>query len=505
MTARQLATSCLLALSVIVAVPAYADPNPGTSSAFRGVPYPYLPPSAATQDVFGGVPYLYEPPVSGLPSSSSSVPSFVGLREQVDILKAKIASAQEQLSAAQAAVEQAQGLLVDAKVASTVAQLNADQAQVELESMAAAMYRGDGFTPLTGMNLVLSAKNAEDVLNSSAMVERVSASQSRAASTFLRAAAEVEATAVTAQQAADQAKVAQDQASAILGQLNADLDTATALMQAAVGAVAADSGPQTLVGPQGCPTQAPAGTLRDGSSSLGLYQLCADSVAQAPTPAAALAIKWALGKLGAPYACGGVGRMDAFRFDCSSLVSRAYWEGAGVPVAGQNWAPSTRNMVPWDGVGLDPWYSFVPPGQGRPGDLVLLRSCTGPDCAYQHVVMQLADGFQVHTSSCGDVAHVSAFTGPSDPTYLVTRRVMRNGSPGPAITLPEVPSKHSPAGAAHAPTSKPAGGEASATDPTAVDPNMAAVPAPSADTQSSGPAVSEVPATGVDPVPVPAP
>lgn len=173
-------------------------------------------------------------------------------------------------------------------------------------------------------------------------------------------------------------------------------------------------------GPEGCPTASPGGTLRSGAESIGAYQLCADSVAQAPTEAAAKAIKWAFSKLGAPYACGGEGRMEAFRFDCSSLVSRAYYEGAGIGTAGDSWAPSTRDMVPWDGAALGRWYSYVAPADARPGDLILYD--TGGS-TYRHVVMLLADGFMLHTNSCGDVAHVTAFWG-FDSRFLVARRVV---------------------------------------------------------------------------------
>lgn len=110
---------------------------------------------------------------------------------------------------------------------------------------------------------------------------------------------------------------------------------------------AAVSAAQNQVGPDGCPVEAAPGTLRDGSDSVGVYQLCANSVAKAPSAAAAGAIKFAFRSLGAAYACGGVGRLDADRFDCSSLVARAYHDGGGLPSAGKGWSPSTREMVPW--------------------------------------------------------------------------------------------------------------------------------------------------------------
>ena len=184
-----------------------------------------------------------------------------------------------------------------------------------------------------------------------------------------------------------------------------------------------------------CPTTSPSGTLRDGSASVGGLALCRHAVAAAATPQAALAIAAAFHMLGAPYACGGVGRMAPFRFDCSSLVSRAYFLGAGLDTAGVDWAPSTRDMVPWDGVRLASWAALVTPANLRPGDLVLYD--TG-GATYRHVVMYLGDGYMLHTNSCGDVAHVSAFwgTGPmSGRRFLVARRVM-----APADYRPPTPS-----------------------------------------------------------------
>lgn len=195
--------------------------------------------------------------------------------------------------------------------------------------------------------------------------------------------------------------------------------------QARMEAAAARAAAQTQVGPDGCPSSVPSGTLRNGAASIGAAELCARSVAQAATPEAAMAIKWAFSKLGVPYACNGMANQMSARlgpnyYDCSSLVSSAYKHGAKLPgiIVG-----STRNIMPWDGVPLDRYYEYVAPGEGRPGDLVVQRSCTSSPCAYQHVVMLLADGYQLHTNSCGDVAHVTTFAGTSASNYVVTRRV----------------------------------------------------------------------------------
>src|SRR5690606_9997315 len=44
---------------------------------------------------------------------------------------------------------------------------------------------------------------------------------------------------------------------------------------------------QGEVGPEGCPTTAPPGTLRGGAEGIGVYELCRRSVTSAASPAAA--------------------------------------------------------------------------------------------------------------------------------------------------------------------------------------------------------------------------
>ncbi len=206
----------------------------------------------------------------------------------------------------------------------------------------------------------------------------------------------------------------------------------------------AGAAPQTVIGPDGCPRADVAGTLRGGAQAVGARTLCRSAVAGAATGQAALAITWAFAHLGSAYACGGAGRMLAWRMDCSSLVSRAYHQGAGLATAGDSWAPSTRDMVPWGGAGLDPHYALVAPGRLRPGDLVLYD--TG-GASYRHVVMYLGPAgrggthWMLHTNSCGDVAKVEPFWGfpaSGSRTFLVARRVLRL----PTDPVPETGGAH---------------------------------------------------------------
>ena len=220
---------------------------------------------------------------------------------------------------------------------------------------------------------------------------------------------------------------AENAASATLAHAKATLTS----IDSQLGALATTA-PSLPLDADGCPLTSIESTLRDGSASIGAEKLCHLAIAGAATPQAALAISWAFRHLGAAYACGGAGRMLPFRADCSSFVSRAYHEGAGLSTASLYDAPSTRDMVPWGGAGLDPHYAFVAPADIKPGDLVLYDTCpSSGSCAYRHVVMYLGtvDGhtWMVHTSSCGDVAHVSEFwgTGGGSPApFLVARRVV---------------------------------------------------------------------------------
>ncbi|MGD9954606.1 MAG: NlpC/P60 family protein [Candidatus Nanopelagicales bacterium] len=250
----------------------------------------------------------------------------------------------------------------------------------------------------------------------------------------LRAARVARSTAVARLRAS---VAAYDAASLALHRAKAELVNAEAQL-ARLGLVA----PQVEVGPEGCPTSDVPATLRDGAELIGANALCTKAIKRAATPQAALALTWAFQHLGAAYACGGTGRMLPFRADCSSFVSRAYAEGAGLATASDGWAPSTRNMVPWDGVALDRHYAKVSPAALRPGDLVLYDTCPQGGCPYKHVVMYLGHDaagseWMLHTNSCGDVAKVERFWGfPTEGshTFLVARRVL--ALPGEKVAVP---------------------------------------------------------------------
>ena len=184
--------------------------------------------------------------------------------------------------------------------------------------------------------------------------------------------------------------------------------------RSALSTYAALLGVQGVVDPIKCPTSEQGGTYRDGAQ----VDVCPRSVATAATPEAGSALIEAFGMLGAPYACLGAGRLGPDRFDCSSLVTIAYTRG-GVPLVGGGRAPSTREMFPWDGVSLASWAQPIEPEHARPGDLALYETP-----ATHHVVMILADGYQLHTASCGDVAHIKRLRSFGAKSFSGVRRVI---------------------------------------------------------------------------------
>ncbi|MCO6009160.1 C40 family peptidase [Actinoallomurus purpureus] len=155
---------------------------------------------------------------------------------------------------------------------------------------------------------------------------------------------------------------------------------------------AGDGPTQQTVGPDGCPENAPSNTLLGGSDKIGIHKLCVDSVAQARTPQAAMAVKWALTSLGWPYTQNIPARTTGKSADCSSFVSRAYRDSGAIPNLFHGNAPITTTFREV------PWGHQIPFSEAKPGDLVEPES--------GHVVMHLADGYNVQESTWGEVSHV---------------------------------------------------------------------------------------------------
>ena len=323
-----------------------------------------------------------------------------------------------------------------ARVELTTAARHQDRADVEsvrsghdLDDAARDLY----MTGSTGVDAAFQAlsESPEDVLASIDSVRYVTSAGDSETLDFERAAAEAarmqDATAVArawVEATRDAVESVQESLTMVREQIAADRESLNALIAtASVG---------TEVGPDGCATSVPAGTVPD---SVDIQYLCRTAMNDAATPQAQLAVQWALIHLGAPYACKGVGRLNDWVFDCSSYVSRAYAEGAGLDTAGADWAPTTRNMLPWGGASLDAHYEVIEPKDLAPGDLVLYDTCTAEEkdegeCDYRHVVMYLGEQapgmgpLMAHTNACGEVSRVVPFTGTDVSNFLGARRVV---------------------------------------------------------------------------------
>lgn len=155
--------------------------------------------------------------------------------------------------------------------------------------------------------------------------------------------------------------------------------------------------------PNACPTDdmIPKGTIR---VSIGANQLCQLSVLQARSPQAAAAIVWTFRHLGIPYGRpDGVCSKNTTRtgpnyYDCSGFVTSAY-EAAGNRTLAAN--PATG--------GIRDITIKISPAQAKPGDLMFPHP--------GHVTMVLANGYIIHTNTCGDVSHVKKSTATSRSTY----------------------------------------------------------------------------------------
>jgi cell wall-associated NlpC family hydrolase len=381
-------------------------------------------------------------PAEDSDATSVTVPGYVDLYGAVfrsaQALRALAKEISAQIDLATADLAARQRDLLAARTQRDLARQAADVARLRVDASARDLYiRGaGGFDGVIG---VLSSGPRDFLANADSWAYLTSA-----ASADVSSYATHESSVQAAEQAVIEAEQAVAHAEAVIAGLQREYDATMASVQgddSQLESLVASSQPQIEIGTDGCPT-----TVLDGVAPAGvdLHALCVRAVLAAPTVQAALAVQWALGRLGAPYACEGIGRLDPFRFDCSSFVSRAYSDGGGIATATDTWAPSTRNMVPWDGKSLDDHYVPVEPDQIRPGDLVLYDTCPsdGSSCPYRHVVMFLGHltkggpAYMAHTNKCGGVAHVEEFTGIDDPTFLGVRRVLPSVGEQPQWRLP---------------------------------------------------------------------
>lgn len=157
--------------------------------------------------------------------------------------------------------------------------------------------------------------------------------------------------------------------------------------------------PMSPAGPGGPAPGAIMGT------SLSLHKICADSVAAAATPQAAIAIIKALTNLGLIYTENtnpllGPLRSDTLYSDCSSYVSRMYYEaGVNINPEGSTFSIAADTSA----------FNQEEAWNARPGDLVMFSN-------EQHVGMILADGMIAENGISGPpplgASHVDMFGGP---------------------------------------------------------------------------------------------
>lgn len=417
---RLLAVAAAAAAVLGIAGPAMSDPDAG------------LPSDAGSQADVNAEPQAGADsrPKAEADSRPSTDPTFVddfaNLYQQVEASKEHISHLRIDLAAAQ-------GVLNDAQSTLTLALGEAEQSEVALvlasgdvDAAVRTMYMS-GSTDLGVVLGVLgsSPEQALRALDSVAYLRGVTGEKNDAFETSSHQH-------LLASSAAATALIRRDDAASDAASIGDELAKASATLkrqEKELERLIAAAAPQTVVGRTGCPKQVLEGTV---PIDVSVSELCREAVSRARSPQAASAIKWALVRLGAPYACEGAGRLAQWRYDCSSFVSRAYAEAAGLGTAGAAWAPSTRSMLPWGGESLDPHYLPIPAKALSPGDLAFYDTCpAGETCDYRHVVMYLGPltkggpPYMVHTSECGGVANVAPFPGTDVPNFLGARRVVQ--------------------------------------------------------------------------------
>jgi cell wall-associated NlpC family hydrolase len=359
------------------------------------------------------------------PLDPNFVDNYSNVWKAIQKGKAKIVSLGRGLRTARATMADSVGDQAIAFREDSKAQVGLAQAQAEFASAVRGLY----ISGTTDVDMILGVMGSkpDDVLrniDSFVYLRAATGSENGDYALAQQHATEVESAVAAAQIRSDQDATLVDGLVTDMAATRKKLKIDEKELQRLISAAA----PQTVVSKDGCPKAVLVGTVPEG---IPVKKLCGNAVRHAATPQAAVAIKWAMVRLGAPYACEGIGRLEAWRYDCSSYVARAYSEGAGLGTAGLTWAPSTRNMVPWDGVPLDQHYAPIPPSELHPGDLVLYDTCpAGETCPYRHVVMYLGPmekggvPMMAHTNGCGLVAHVEPFLGTDVANFLGVRRVV---------------------------------------------------------------------------------
>ncbi|MFE5326488.1 NlpC/P60 family protein [Embleya sp. NPDC056575] len=327
----------------------------------------------------------------------TSVQDLLAAQARVQELYRQAEQATERFNATTEQLGRTQIKANDVNAGVVWARQNVDKAKEDLGRLARLQYTTRGMDPL--LTLMLSADPAQ-FLRDAPTYERVSQSQ---LDTIARAKqAELQLTAM--QKSADaqlaESRRLEQEAAATRTDIQSRINEAEKIL--------AGLTPEQL---------AELARMEALSAEAGQAQLntLIGKPDQRTTPKAALAIAFAIDKIGKPYIWGGVGPEG---YDCSGLTSKA-WAFAGVPIrrtSQEQWASLPR----------------VPLADMRPGDLIVYYSDAS------HIGMYLGNGKIVHAPRPGRTITVA--NAGSMPILGVVRPDAGAGT----VTAPAIPNVPGP-------------------------------------------------------------
>lgn len=350
------------------------------------------------QSIVGGAAHAENP----TPTSTSSVQPGAAWMQQPDAagLLNGVTQAQAEFEKAHAKQVRADKAAAELSKQITALQAQADAAALRIEQYARAAYIDSADSENLGALLTVFASGgttglsqAQQVLQTVGTIQSNQLQQDQAVIAKITALRQREQEIRADAQAT--MKQAQDRGQELLTKLGQLLGPAVA---------SAATTPSTTA--TTCPKTAPAGSLTDGSESIGVKKLCEQSVKQARTPAAAAAIVWAFNHLGEPYNTGGVPiDVENFgSFNCATFVAKAFFWGARIPGFAE---------LPWTPAYASP-PSFVKSvgRQHKSGDInIMWRSGTMADSGGQagHAQLFIADGWIIQSGGTGSKTNIARY------------------------------------------------------------------------------------------------
>ncbi|WP_432505390.1 C40 family peptidase [Kineococcus arenarius] len=325
-------------------------------------------------------------------------------RQQADLDAAhvRLSVAAEDFDEARALLQQRTAEAAAAAGAAGTARAELDGARLALGRIASRSYRGAA-GDLESLASVLGAGSAQDLLDRSATLERLTAHRDEAVERADRAQRAAEAARAEADTAADAQQRATDAAAAA----RTAAEAAAAAADAAVTATRVRT--EELVAELARLQRTSVELERDRQAALAAeeqerleaaarqaVEAAAGAstgvlVAAGPTAGADTAVAWALDQLGKPYRWGGEGP-DAF--DCSGLTLRA-WEAAGVRL------PHSSRLQRSSG-------APVALADLAAGDLVFYATDTSDPATVHHVALVVSPGRMVEAPHTGAVVRTAS-------------------------------------------------------------------------------------------------